>query len=446
MEKNILICLEKMGTGGVETFVLTQAIELKRRGFNVFVMAKDGEYVKSLKNYGIEWIEESFELEDKFDFNKSLKIYKILKEKKIGQVHIHQFPCILSVWYACVMAEIPYVTYVHSGTTEAYIWYEQSYSIYNKVLRSFFLNAERIVAVSIRAKESNKTYYDLPEEKYVILNNSIDLELFNSNKELEKIEKFMIISRISKEKVQSIKNAISFFIRYSDYNPQNKYVLDIYGDGAEKDEIKKYVEEQNINGYEINILNGTNQVNKVMEEHDVIMGLGRCMLEAIAMKRLAIISGNAGNEPLKYIVKPENIIESIENNFAYKDLKRENVEDIIKDLSNYNKENLKQIVENNYKIIEEKLDIKNNIYVVEEPEGIQEKSWNVLEIILQTEQEQYKQLEQKHNIGLNNLEEENRKLKERNIALQEELNMVYNSKRWKYIDRITKPLRKNKKP
>lgn len=254
MEKNILICLEKMGTGGVETFVLTQAIELKRRGFNVFVMAKDGEYVKSLKNYGIEWIEESFELEDKFDFNKSLKIYN---------------------------------------------------------------------------------------------------------------------------------------------------VLDIYGDGAEKDEIKKYVEEQNINGYEINILNGTNQVNKVMEEHDVIMGLGRCMLEAIAMKRLTIISGNAGNEPLKYIVKPENIIESIENDFAYKDLKRENVEDIIKDLSNYNKENLKQIVENNYKIIEEKLDIKNNIYVVEEPEGIQEKSWNVLEIILQTEQEQYKQLEQKHNIGLN---------------------------------------------
>lgn len=50
MEKNILICLEKMGTGGVETFVLTQAIELKRREFNVFVMAKDGEYVKSLKN------------------------------------------------------------------------------------------------------------------------------------------------------------------------------------------------------------------------------------------------------------------------------------------------------------------------------------------------------------------------------------------------------------
>ncbi len=449
MEKNILICLEKMGAGGVETFVFTQAMELKRRGFTVYVMSKDGEYVKSLQEHGIEWIEESFELENKFDFDKSLKIYKILKEKNVGQVHIHQFPCVLSVWCACAMAEIPYVTYLHSGINSIYNWYEYNYTIYKRFFREFFNNAEKIVAVSVEAKNSHKNYYNIPEEKYIVLNNSINFELFKPTKQLEKIKKFMIISRMSKEKVNSIKNAIDFFIKYSEENPKNNYILDIYGDGPEKDEIGKYVEEQNVNGYKINILGSTNEVNKVMDEHDVIMGLGRCVLEAIAMQRIAIISGNAGDQPLKYIVKPENIIESIKNNFVYKDLKNEDIEDIIKDLSNYTQEDLKKIVESNYRTIKEKLDIKNNLYVVETTKKIKESSNNILKIIIQIEKDKYLQLEEDNNrykTEIEEVREEIEQIKENNEKLKEELDKVYNSKRWKYIDKIIKPLKNNKKP
>ena len=449
MEKNILICLEKMGTGGVETFVLTQAIELKRRGFNVYVMAKDGEYVKSLENHGIEWIEESFELENKFDFNKSLKIYKLLKEKNIGQVHIHQFPCVLSVWCACAIAQIPYVTYLHSGTDVIYNWYEYNYTIYKQFFREFFNNAEKIVAISKGAKNSNKNYYNIPEEKYIILNNSINLELFKPTKQIEKIKKFMIISRMSKEKVKSIKNAIDFFIKYSEKNPKDNYILDIYGDGSEKDEVRKYVEEQNTNGYEINMLNSTNEVKKVMDEHDVVMAVGRCVLEAIAMHRIAIISGNAGDEPLKYIVKPENIIETIENNFAYKDLKKENIENIIYDLSNYSQEDLKEIVETNYRTIQEKLDIKNNIYVVETTDGEKESSSNIFKIIIQIEQDKRLQIEKenkRYKAEIEEIREEIKQIQENNRNLKEELDKVYNSKRWKYIDKITKPLKNNRKP
>ena len=34
--KNIMICLEKMDIGGIETSVLNQALEYKRRGIKVF--------------------------------------------------------------------------------------------------------------------------------------------------------------------------------------------------------------------------------------------------------------------------------------------------------------------------------------------------------------------------------------------------------------------------
>ena len=53
MKKNILICLEKLDIGGVETAVVNQAIALKEKGCNVFVIAQKGIYSETLKNNGI---------------------------------------------------------------------------------------------------------------------------------------------------------------------------------------------------------------------------------------------------------------------------------------------------------------------------------------------------------------------------------------------------------
>ena len=36
--KNILICLEKLDIGGVETSVITQAKEYKKRGYKVIIL------------------------------------------------------------------------------------------------------------------------------------------------------------------------------------------------------------------------------------------------------------------------------------------------------------------------------------------------------------------------------------------------------------------------
>ena len=40
MKKRILICLERLDIGGVETAVITQAREYKRRGYEVILIAK----------------------------------------------------------------------------------------------------------------------------------------------------------------------------------------------------------------------------------------------------------------------------------------------------------------------------------------------------------------------------------------------------------------------
>ena len=43
--KNILMCLNSLGIGGVETACVTQIAEYARRNYNVYVLAEKGIYL-----------------------------------------------------------------------------------------------------------------------------------------------------------------------------------------------------------------------------------------------------------------------------------------------------------------------------------------------------------------------------------------------------------------
>ncbi len=449
MRKDILICLEKLGIGGVETAVVNQAIALKEKGCNVFVIAQKGVYSEILKQNGVTCIEWEFKLENKFDNEKIEKIIRILKENNIGQVHIHQFPCILQVWYACALLKIPYVAYLHSGTKDIYEWYEKNHSLYNSLLKTFFENSYKIIAVSKGGADSNKEYYNLDEKKYIILKNSINFNQYKSKIEVKQIKRFIILARIAPEKMTSIKNGIELFTKYQDYSNDNDIVLDIYGDGPEEENLKKYISEINSdNKYNINLKGATNDVQSVINEHDVVLAIGRCILEAMAMKRIAIISGNSGEEPLKFIVKEDNIYEAIEQNFSGNVLKKEDLEDVVKELNNLNEYKIKEITDKNYNIIYEKLNIQNNVYCIAEDEKDNTDYNKILWTIFENQNNDIEQTRS----AVNNLKEDKKRLEEsienyktdidKNIhdyeKLKEEINNIYNSKRWKYINKIAK--------
>ena len=56
MKKRILICLERLDIGGVETAVITQAREYKRRGYEVTLIAKSGCYSEILKKKDLNYM------------------------------------------------------------------------------------------------------------------------------------------------------------------------------------------------------------------------------------------------------------------------------------------------------------------------------------------------------------------------------------------------------
>ena len=48
--KNVLICLEQLNIGGIETFTITQVKALSRKKINCYILAKDGLLKEKISN------------------------------------------------------------------------------------------------------------------------------------------------------------------------------------------------------------------------------------------------------------------------------------------------------------------------------------------------------------------------------------------------------------
>lgn len=457
--KTILICLERLDVGGVETSVYNQALVFKEKGYNVIILAKNGIYTEKLKEQGITCIDFEFKLNNEIDISGTKQIIEIIKKYNVGQIHIHQFPCLLNAFIACIITKRPYLAFVHSRLTEVFDWYISQFPLYKRLFKFYFDNAYKIITLNYGSIELNSKYFDIPKENYAVLKNSIYFKEYITQNQVKQINNFMIISRIAPEKIISIQNGINFFIQYANSNNNFDGKLVIYGDGDEKSiaTVKKYIEDNNINSYSIFLAGGTNEVAKEMEKYDVVMGMGRCIIEAIATKRIAIISSP---KEIKFLVDKNNIYDSIEVNFASNDLEARNIEDIIVQLQRLDSEKIEKITEENFNIALKELDISKNVYYIESFTPDENAEIKILELN-NIQIETLKEHEQESIKTYNMLLEETKKQKEitdktvdnkaqeieelkntisqqeeKNKELFNELTSIYNSKRFKIINNI----------
>ena len=361
--KTIMLCLNKLGIGGVETAVLNQTIQLIKRNYRVVILAADGIYRENFEKEGAIFINFEFVVQNKYDVDKIQYVIKILEEYNIEQVYIHQFDCINTVFPACMLKKIPYVAYLHNGIMKVYEWFEECFPCYKIMFSLYFHNAKRIVAIRESTKKENMEKYDIEESKYIVKKNSIDFNKFKveENTIPTKIEKFLIISRMSKEKEKSIENAILLFKNYHKKNSNAR--LTIVGDGELKNKIQDEIEEiKDV----AEILGQRNDIPQIMSKHDVVIAVDRCILEAITMKKLAIISGY---EVLKELVTEANIDQASNENFSGENLKDSTFEEMSENLQKLDEDSIKNIVEQNYKYAYENLNIEKNVYILDEEQN-----------------------------------------------------------------------------
>ena len=347
--KNILICLERLDIGGVETSVINQTLEYKRRGYKIVILSRRGMYTEYLEKKGIRCYEYDFKIEDKVFIEESKELEEIIKKEKITEVQIHQYPCIIHILPVLLRLNIPYVAFIHSIVDGTYEHFMNCYDTYKLLLPMFFQNASKIVVIRESEIERNRKLFNITDKnKYFLLKNSIDFkEITESKNYPNKIINFLLISRVEEEKMISIKSGIEYFLSLKEKNPNIK--LSLLGDGKLLDNLKEEYQDENIT-----FLGKSTEVYKYIQENDVVIGIDRCILEAICNKKIAIISTYNGEITL---VDTTNIDALSKENFS-----GNNLTEKLKKTFNINSVNYEKIVTENYIYAKNKFDISNNIF------------------------------------------------------------------------------------
>lgn len=350
-KRNILMCLQQLDIGGVETAVVTLCKGYIRAGHKVYVAAKKGIFSKQLEKIGVEVLDLEYEFLQTFPLDKKKQLIKYVQDKNITEIHIHQYPCVLYWLPVCLELKIPYVAYVHSIVGGAPQWFMQTFPVHRFALPLFFENASKIVCIAEKTKEEIATLFPVPNEKFKIIPNSLNMEDFKLKETPKKITTFGIVARLAEEKELSIKKSIDLFKSYLKENANSKLL--IAGDGPSKKNLESYANSKNIE-----FIGATSDIPKFMNDIDIFMGVDRCILEACASKCLAIISSYNGNLCL---LDKTNIKRASEVNFSGVNL--EPTKDILEKIMKIDSKKYSKIVEENYNFINENYNVDKNLYI-----------------------------------------------------------------------------------
>lgn len=225
----------------------------------------------------------------------------------------------------------------------------------------YYRMASKIVTIQETSKKENMERFKLEEDKYKVIPNCIDFQEFKSNSPIN-LNKVLLISRFEKDKKNGVINGLKWFDEYKKINP--KAELTIVGDGSQRPKVEEQIKELKI---KCNMLGARNDIKNIMEQNGIILGIARCMQEAIAMKRIAIITGN---DDFQGIITSDNIEKFSYTNFQDIENGKKNYAEVAKQVNSLKNQNMEEIVDKNYEWLYANRNIKDNIYEVEDIETI----------------------------------------------------------------------------
>lgn len=353
MKKKILICLEQLGIGGVETAVLNQITVYRKRGYDVLVLAKDGVYRKTIEKMGVKYLEFHYLLENQYGMDSYDSLISMIKSEKITEVHIHQYPCYLYLVPVCLTLQIPFITYIHSSVAGTFEWFEKTYPVYQPLFQLTFEKASAIVCITDEIKKEHQKLFQIEGKKYRVLPNSLDFSYYHTEKEIGSFrDKLLYIGRFSEEKRKSIEKSIELFFEI--YHQNSNVSLDIIGDGPLKTELEVKYREYKDN---IRFLGATTDVATVMDNYGIVMGMDRCMLEALSLKKIAILCSYDGKATF---IEEQNIEAISKENFSGHHI--EDYKKLATKLMSLDEEQCSKMVNKNYRFVKKHFDIERNVF------------------------------------------------------------------------------------
>lgn len=276
---NVLIVSENFLNGGLETQINSTVQSLKEK-INFFF---------AFKNYSEKWNYQNVYTGFYFSFYCTVyqfcqdvdTLVQIIKENNIDVVHVHPFYSLFPAVFAAKICGKP-VVYTYHGIGS----YNFTSTINDTLLFNMLLDYEidKIFCVS---KEGNAIFENIifEKNKIVFLPNSINTETF-SPAQISNNKSWALISRLDDDKINEIKKLINML------DIIDIQELHIFGDGSKKEFLEDFIQENNLTNKVFLEGHTDNLHEKLANNFNGVIGIGRVAMEAISMELPTILIGH----------------------------------------------------------------------------------------------------------------------------------------------------------
>ncbi|GHV16712.1 hypothetical protein FACS189425_01510 [Clostridia bacterium] len=312
--------------GGAETHVVELAIELKKRGWDVYVASNGGIYEQELVMAQIKHVYAPLHNKNPLNMWRAYRtLKKLIKMERIDIVHAHaRIPAFLCGMLA-ERIDFKFITTAH--------WVFKAHFPLNKITNW----GERTISVSNDIKQYLMDNYNVPARKIDVTINGIDTDKFSKNTDAKRTaEEFGLLADKKKivyvSRMDTDRSAVAFMLidALEKLNESNLQTL-IVGGGNDLERLKKRVQEANeaLGENAIIVAGARTDINKCVAVGDLFVGVSRAALEAMAAEKPTII---AGNEGYIGIISPETFDISYQTNFCCRGCEESSSELLMRDI------------------------------------------------------------------------------------------------------------------
>jgi glycosyltransferase involved in cell wall biosynthesis len=309
---NVLLVTQHLDLGGVETHVATLARHLRATGHCVVIASQGGLLATQLIREGVRCYQIAVVARTSTAVDQAVdEMRQIIDSERIDVVHIHHFLPLLVGVLAAVQAGRPWVVTVH-GAQPPTVWMWEFGPWYYDFCCFALQHASSVIAVSdtdIAAQVRENYLCD--GAHVVVIPNAIDLADFpfqpawyDARAGTRPLQ-LVCVSRMDHDKRRSILGALALL---DDLLARgHAAALTFVGDGTIRAEIEAVSQTARRDacaaGSDIRFVGAQRCVAPFLSEHDVVIGMGRVILEGAAVGRVTVLSGLHG---LADLVTPAN--------------------------------------------------------------------------------------------------------------------------------------------
>lgn len=316
---NLLIVVSGIYIGGAEKVAENIFRNIDKDMFNVSIacLKNVGEQGQELVNEGLDIFSVRGSKEYKTDYISFLKLFKVIKERKIDILHSHDLHSFIDS-SMCKLLK-PSIKLIHTFHYGNYPNISKKYYFLEKL---FSHVPDRLVAVGTHQKQSIVKTYKIPENRIISIMNGVDVKPSNDCG-LEIIDKYKKQGKIIIGSISTMieQKGITYLIDTAKLLKESRddFVFIVVGAGELKPELEKKVDDLGLNDVVIFAGWVTNAANTMLNSFDIFFqpslweAMSMVVLEAMALAKPVVVTDVGENNVViedgknGYVVKTKDI-------------------------------------------------------------------------------------------------------------------------------------------